>query len=114
MRCDEMEVGRVLSLCPDGALDHEGAPELLARIDRALAGAQRRFLLDLSRVPTADSVGLEVLVAAARRIGEQGGRLGLCGLGETMGLVLRLTRLEGRFEILPSREQALARLRAEG
>jgi anti-sigma B factor antagonist len=113
MRCEETEVGRVLSLCPDGALDHDGAPALLARIDRALAGTQRRFLLDLARVPSADSVGLEVLVAAARRIAEKSGRLGLCGAGELLLLILRATRLEQRFEVFPSREQALARLRAE-
>lgn len=113
MRCEEMEVGHVLVLSPDGGLDHEGAPELLARIDRALAEAQRRFLLDLARVPTADSVGLEVLVSAARRVAERGGRLGICGVGSTLALILTATRLERRLEILPSRELALARLRAE-
>ena len=113
MRCEEMEVGSVLVLCPDGLLDHEGAPELLARLDRALGEAQRRFLLDLSRVPAADSIGLEVLLSAARRVAERGGRLGVCGIGATLALILAATRIERRLEVLPSRELALARLRAE-
>jgi anti-anti-sigma regulatory factor len=64
-------------------------------------------------VPAADSVGLEVLVSTARRVVERGGRLGVCGIGPTLALILAATRIERRLEILPSRELALARLRAE-
>jgi anti-anti-sigma factor len=113
MRCDEIEIGRVLTFTPDGDLDHEGAPALLALIDRALVKAQKCILLDLSRATCADSVGLEILVSAARRVVAAGGRFGLCGVGETMAKILAATRLDRRFEISASREQALQSLRSE-
>jgi anti-anti-sigma factor len=111
LRHTESVVGNVLTMVVDGPLDQEWAPDLLSVIDNALEADRNRFVIDLSRVPYADSVGLEVLVKIASRVFCFGGRLGLFGATETLAEILRVTRLEQRLAIFPSREEALARVR---
>ena len=85
----------------------------LQRVERALESAQRRLLLDLTRVTCVDSVGLEVIVSLARKVYHAGGRLGLFGLSAVLADVFRVTRLNQRLEIFATREDALQRMRAE-
>ena len=113
MRLTEAEVGSVKALVVEGALDAEGAPELLPVIDAALEANQNRFVIDLSASPHADSVGLEVLVGIASRVFRFGGRLGIFGTTETFAEILRVTRLDQRLAIFATREEALARVREE-
>ena len=113
MRFDHNESGNVITLTPGGPLDKDGAPELVPAVERAVQQAHRRFVLDLTRVPFADSVGLEVIITIARHITQSGGRLGIFGATDLMKQIFKATRLDQRLEILESREQALAELRAE-
>jgi anti-anti-sigma factor len=107
----ESVVGNVLAIAVDGPLEQEWAASLLAAVDSALEGDRSRFVVDLSRVPHADSAGLEVLVQIASRVFRFGGRLGLFGATETLAEILRVTRLDQRLALFPSREEALARVR---
>ena len=111
MRHTEALVGNVLTVVLDGPLEEGGAAELLPVIEDALESDRTRFVLDLSRVPYADSVGLEVLVKIASRVFRFGGRLGLFGATEHLAEILRVTRLEQRLATFQSREEALARVR---
>ncbi len=113
MKLTEAEVGNVLALSVDGALDSEGAPELLPVIESALENHRTRFVIDLTASPHADSAGLEVLVAIASRVFRFGGRLGLFGTTETFAEILRVTRLDQRLAVFASREEALARVRED-
>ncbi len=111
MRFTEANVGNVLALVVDGPLDRESAPELLSVVDGALEADRNRFVIDLSKVSHADSGGLEVLVQIASRVFRFGGRLGLFGAGGALAEILRVTRLEQRLALFPSREEALTRVR---
>jgi len=113
MHLSSADVGNVLVLVVEGPLDHDGAPELLPVIDGALEANRTRFVIDLSRSPEADSAGLEVLVSIAGRVFRYGGRLGLFGATDHLAETLRVTRLEQRLAIFPSREEALARVRED-
>lgn len=113
MRHTEADVGNVLVMLVEGALDQGGAPELLPVVDRALEAHRNRFVIDLTRVPEADSVGLEVLVTIASRVFRFGGRLGLFGATDALAEILRVTRLDQRLAMFPSREEALARVRED-
>jgi anti-anti-sigma factor len=114
MHFEQAETGNVVSLILEGPLDEEGAPDLLPAVDRALQVAARLFLVDLGKVPHANSVGLEVLVGMARRISEAGGRIVFVEPSEVMAQILALTRLDQRLEILETREEAFLVLREEG
>jgi anti-anti-sigma factor len=113
MRLTEAEIGNVKALMLDGPLDQEGAAELLPAVDTAIEAQHTRFVIDLSESPHVDSIGLESLVSIASRIFRFGGRLGLFGVTETFGEILRVTGLDQRFAIFGSREEALARVRED-
>ena len=100
MRFEQSETGNVVSLVLEGPLDEAGAPDLLPAIDRALEETLQRFLVDLSKVPSATSIGLETLVSMARRVTEVGGRIVFVEPSELMMQILELTRMHRIFQIL--------------
>lgn len=112
MKHTEAIVGNVLTILVDGPLEQDSAPELLAVVEAALEQGRDRFVIDVARVPHADSGGLEVLVRIASKVFRSGGRLGLFGATETLAETLRVTRLDQRLASFPTREAALARVRA--
>ncbi len=113
MPLQSVDVGNVLVLVVEGPLDQEGAPDLVPIVDDALETNRTRFVIDLSHCNEADSVGLEVLVSIAGRVFRYGGRLGFFGATDNLAEILRVTRLEQRLAIFPSREEALARVRED-
>jgi anti-sigma B factor antagonist len=56
------------------------------------------FVIDLAGVDFIDSSGLEMLLAGRQRCEERSGQLKLVGVSENCRQILRLTRLEHRFE----------------
>jgi anti-anti-sigma factor len=68
------------------------------------------FVVDLAGVDCIDSSGLEMLLAARQRCEERSGQLKLVGLGENCRQILRLTRLEHRFETHTDMNAALRTL----
>jgi anti-sigma B factor antagonist len=53
-----------------GDIDLTSAPTFSSYIDGALDAGERRVVLDMSEVTFIDSMGLQVLVVARRRIGD--------------------------------------------
>ena len=70
-------------------------------------GAER-VVIDLVEVTFIDSTGLMTLLNALRRIVRRGGRLVLACSNPTVLRLFEATRTDATFEILPTREQALA------
>jgi anti-anti-sigma factor len=106
---DQDEV-RVVSV--GGRLGVSGAPAMSRAINAELGEVgQGRVLLDLTRVDYVSSAGLRVLGEAAERARASGARLVLCGLDDPVRLALDLAGMTGSFEIEPTREAGLARLR---
>ncbi|HEX4125707.1 MAG TPA: STAS domain-containing protein [Tepidisphaeraceae bacterium] len=56
------------------------------------------FVMDLTGVDFVDSAGLEMLLASRHRCEERSGQLKLVGLTDNCRQILRLTRLEHKFE----------------
>jgi anti-sigma B factor antagonist len=67
-----------------------------------------RLVLDLRRVSFLDSSALGILLACLRQLNEAGGDLKLCGLTKQVRQVIELVRFNRVFDILESREQAVA------
>jgi anti-anti-sigma factor len=62
---------------------------------------QRRvteFVLDMTKCSIIDSEGLEILLGMKRRCEDLFGQIKLAGLDENFRTILRMTRLEPRFE----------------
>lgn len=83
---------------------HELKRIVLAEVE---AGT-RLFVVDFSLTGYIDSSGLGILVGLSKRIREGGGRLRLASLNKDLRTLFELTKLDTLFEIVDSREEALA------
>jgi anti-sigma B factor antagonist len=96
----------------EGELDLSTAPRLKWALLDSIERGHMRFLLDLSRVTFIDSTALSVLVAANRRLSE-GARMAVVCTSPSVLRIFAIAGLEEAFAIFPTREDALAALRAD-
>jgi anti-sigma B factor antagonist len=105
--------GTLVILRVDGAIDSNLGAEMRTAAAQALAAGRKRFLVNLQRAKQANSTGLEALVSTARDVGAGGGKLALVGSSPLLADILKATRLDRRFAMFESTEQAIAVLRRE-
>ncbi|HUT11461.1 MAG TPA: STAS domain-containing protein [Thermoguttaceae bacterium] len=90
------------------SLDDETLEEIGGLLlTKATVADPPRVVLDLSKTTYLGSTFIELLVRAWKRLRERGGTLALCGLQPYCQEVLRISRLDTLFEILPTRDQAV-------
>ena len=85
----------------------------VGRLREALSGAiddptAKLVVVDLVEVTFIDSTGLMTLLNALRRLVRRGGRLVLACSNPTVLRLFEATKTDATFEIVPTREQALA------
>jgi anti-sigma B factor antagonist len=95
-----------------GEIHVSTAQEFRRRLDDVLAMGLRRIVLDLSDTTFIDSTGLSILLNALRRIHRMRGRLTIVCPNPTVLRLFHVTRLETTFDIVPTREEALARVQS--
>ncbi|HKU12192.1 MAG TPA: STAS domain-containing protein [Sinomonas sp.] len=77
-----------------GRLNVNGAPELKAAVNEAIAAGHRRLVLDLAGTDFMDSSGMGAIVSSLKSARGAGGDLRIAQAGEQLLMVLRLTRLD--------------------
>ena len=88
------------------------AGEFSRRFHEILGRGRSRVVLDLSDTTFIDSTGLSVLLNCLRRINRNRGRLTIVCSNPTVLRLFHVTRLESTFDIVPTRDEALARMQA--
>ncbi len=104
------QLSGAVCLSLDGRLDTLGAQGIEAQVLAAVAASPGNVLLDLGRVSFLSSMGVRLLIAAARTQRQRGLMLVLCGAQSTVKSTLAMVALDQIVPILPNREAALARL----
>jgi stage II sporulation protein AA (anti-sigma F factor antagonist) len=98
----------VLVLIPEGRLDSntvaEAESDLLARIEPG----DRRVVLDLAGLDYISSAGLRLVLLAAKRLKQAGGRLALCGLRPQIREVFEISGFVSILTVVGSRQEAEA------
>lgn len=69
-----------------------------------------RMVLDLTAVPYMDSAGLGMLVHTNGLVLRSGGMLRLCGVGERVAALLKLTKMDGILSLDADADASLAAL----
>lgn len=110
MTVNQEKVGDVWVGVPAGRIDSVTSPHLEEALVAALTGGERRVVLDMASVDYISSAGLRVLLVAAKRLRENGGRFVLCGLNGPVRQVFELAGFLPLFAIEPSRDRAVARV----
>ena len=100
---------RVISV--SGEIHVTTAPEFSQRLNDAIASGTRNVVIDMSGVEFIDSTGLSVLLNGLRRVTRAEGKLSLVVSNPTVLRLFEITRLDTTFDIQPSRDAALARVR---
>ena len=91
----------------EGELDIQSVPELRARLAEAIDAGATRIVVDLAGVSFIDSLSLSALVAAQRRVGEQG-RFAVVAAHEYVQLILQASGLEQVLDVFGTRPEAEA------
>lgn len=109
---NELRDGEVLIVTYEGeSLDAYAATELRSQLSSRIEEGWRYVVLDLTSVKFLDSTGLGVLVHLHKRAA-RGGRFVLCGVGDMVLDVLRLTRMDRALTVAPSATEAVQACRS--
>jgi anti-sigma B factor antagonist/stage II sporulation protein AA (anti-sigma F factor antagonist) len=109
----EEAVGDVRVQCPAGRIDHTSVEAfqnaLLPRLEDCREDGVA-IVLDLSAVEYMSSVGLRVLMLAAKQCKGQSGRIAVAALGEQMREIFQISRFDMVFPVYEDRAAAIAAL----
>jgi anti-sigma B factor antagonist len=94
----------------DGEIHATTAPEFSERLNSAIASGRTRVVLDLTGVEFIDSTGLSVLLNGLRRVTRVRGAMVIACANPTVLRLFEITKLDSTFDILPSCDEAIARL----
>ena len=101
-------VGSVAVLEVIGRVDSATALALQERLSSVMTAPQAKVLIDFTRLDYISSAGFRVLLLAAKRADQNGGRLVLCGLSGKVRQLFDLGGFLDLFAISASREDAIA------
>jgi anti-sigma B factor antagonist len=96
-------------LCLTGALTYSAAPALQEAV--RTAGALPVLIMDLTEVPSVDSMAIGALVRAYVFCNKAGRKLLLVGVNHRIRNVLRLTGVDSLFDTYPTISEAESALR---
>jgi anti-anti-sigma factor len=106
----EQEEG-VFVIAVEGELDMNTAADLERELEGAARAAGAPLLIDLGSCEFIDSTGIALLVRSRQEL-KGDGNFAICGPSAQVKRVLDVTGLQETIPTHPSREEALARLRA--
>jgi anti-sigma B factor antagonist len=106
MTKEELE-GDVLKVTLAGSFDIAGAGEVDMPF-AVISGARRKVVVDFGDVDFLASIGVRVLVKAARSIGSKGGKMALYGANEAARKVLASTGADTLIVVTDDEASAVA------
>jgi anti-anti-sigma factor len=107
LRTEKHDHALVLDL--EGELDTDGSAELEERCLYEQQEGVLHFVIGLGGLRGITGPGLRVLLGLARSLPRSGGSLVLCELDQRIDEALRVSGLDGAFEMTPDRASALGR-----
>jgi anti-sigma B factor antagonist len=103
---DPVDAGHLIAIT--GELDIAATPELSTILLMAAGSPGTLVVLDLSDVEFVDSSALGTLLKAGGEIESRGKRLRIVCAGGPVRRLLEMTNLTNRFQLCPTRDDALA------
>jgi anti-sigma B factor antagonist len=111
MQITQVQSDNVTILRIQGRIDASAAEPFKEKVLSAIGDKSTRLLLDFGQVDFISSMGLRVLVIAARRVAAVGGKLLFCRLEGPVREVFELAGFSSVAAVFPDQESALASLR---
>jgi len=108
MRISEERKADTVIIAPEGRLDSINAPILEHALATVIDRGDTRLIIDFTGLDYISSIGLSVLLTAAKRLKRLDGRIVLAGMNDRVGMVMEISGFNRIFVIFPSVEHALA------
>ena len=111
MQLTTQQFADTIVVSPSGRIDHRGAADLEAELLPLLAGAAERqgaVVLDFSGVEYISSVGLRVLMIAARQMRTAQARLSVAALQSVVAEIFTISRFDKVLVVCATLDDALA------
>jgi anti-sigma B factor antagonist len=105
----------IVVAAPIGRVDHAGAGQLeqwLAPILAESSAGKRGLILDFAGVDYISSVGLRVLMIAAKQMRGRGARIVVAALQPVVTEIFAISRFDSVLEVFPSVRAAIEKLSA--
>jgi anti-anti-sigma factor len=115
MRVSEVRYGDALVLTPVGRIDNSTNDGLKAALDSHVANCRKggdRLVLDFSKVDYISSVGLRVLMLAAKRVREQDGTIVVAALQPVVREIFEISRFNLVLQCFATVREALGKISA--
>ena len=115
MEFSSRRLADVVLAVPAGEIDHPNAMQLeqsLAPILSAAVAAKTPIVLDFAGVDYISSMGLRVLMAAAKQMRAANAPIAVAGLQPTVAEIFEIARFKFVLQVFPSVRDALAALSA--
>lgn len=90
----------------DGKFDTASAAPAEASITKLLDDGVSQMLIDFAKVPYIASSGLRVLLKVAQRLTQEGGKLHVCCLNETVSEVFEISGFDKILAVYESNQDA--------
>ena len=107
MKVDETKQDGATVMALEGRLDAETSPAFQDRLLGAIDGGATSIVLDFSSLSYISSAGLRVLLIAAKRLREKGGKFALCALSSNIQEVFKVSGFDAIIKICPDRASAI-------
>ena len=114
MEISESQQGQVRVVSAFGRIDQSSSDAYAKALVPALAGCTAEgdaVLLDFTNVDYISSVGLRVLMLAAKQVRAQQGRIAIAALSPVVGEVFEISRFNLIIPVYPSVDSGVAALR---
>ncbi len=108
MEVNTSKHGEVMVMEVVGRLDAGTAPTLENELLQLLEAGNKDFLCDLEKLEYISSVGLRVLLMAAKKAKASGGKVVLNSLQEHVHEVFEIAGFTAIFPIFPTRDEAMS------
>lgn len=95
-------------ITPSGEISYHEAPTFRTFIKQAFDQRPGLIIVDMSQVPYMSTPGVATLVEALQMSRRGSTALTICGLTDKVADILRISKLEKVFRIVPTRDAALA------
>jgi len=115
MQVSEERYGDALVLTPVGRIDNSTNNGLKSALDARVANCRRggdRLVLDFSKVDYISSVGLRVLMLAAKKVREQDGTIVVAALQPVVREIFEISRFNLVFQCFGTVREALGKVSA--
>ena len=113
VRYEMVELGPTVNgFILSGRLDSASVGRVELPFTAAMADGTRHAALDLRQLDFVSSLGIRLLLSAARAVAKRGGRVVLFGVQPTVAEVLAGLSLDSVLPMVATQEEALARLAA--